>query len=147
MMITAATAQAHEVRSCHERGIGIENLVTPVAKNMRSFYNNRVQIYNIDTIEPAAVSAGIAVVLPNNEAPRVGSTCFAIINFAGIDIKTSRAIYDLAKGLTVSIPTKNRDFLTGKSKSGPVLNILINLQHSSVTIVQDAKANKADERE
>jgi len=145
MMIATATVQAQEIRSCREVGVGIESLVTHVADNVQSFYNNRVQIYNIDTIEPAAASAGIAIVLPDTDDPLGGSKCFAITNFAGIDIKTSRAVYDPAKGLTVSIPTKSPDFQTGKSRRGPLLNIVINLQHSSVTIIQGAKADKTDD--
>lgn len=138
IVIAAARAEGHEVRPCQEVNVGIETLVTPVANNVRSFYNNRVQIYNIDTIEPAAASAGIAIVLPDNEDPLGGSKCLAIPNFAGIDIKAGRPSYDSVNGLSLSIPTRIPDSETGKAKPGPVLNILINLQQTSVKIITEA---------
>jgi hypothetical protein len=147
LVIVTATAQAHEVRSCADVGVGIETLVTPVAKNVQSFYNNRVQIYNIDTIEPAAVSAGIAIVLPDNGDLLGSLKCLAILNFGAIDIKAARASYNPANGLSLSIPTRSPNFATGNSKPGPVLSLLINLQQASVKIVQDAKPNKIGERE
>jgi hypothetical protein len=128
-------AQTPHQGECRDAGIGIETLVTPVAKNVRSFYNNRVQIYNIDTIEPAAGPAGIAIVLPDNDDPLGGSKCFAIRNFGEIDIKAARVAYDPAKGLSLSIPTRSTDSETGRSKPGPQLNVLTDLQRSSVTFL------------
>jgi hypothetical protein len=132
--IAATEAQAHDVRRCQDAGVGIEALVTPVAKNARSFYNNLVQIYNVDTIEPAASSAGIAIVLPDVDNPLGGLKCLAITHFANIDVKQALAIYDSTKGLSVSIPTRVADLGNGRSKPGAALNILINLKNSSVTI-------------
>jgi hypothetical protein len=143
IVIAAAKAEGQEVRPCQEINVGIETLVIPVANNVRSFYNNRVQIYNIDTIEPAAASAGIAIVLPDNEDPLGGSKCLAIRNIGGIDIKSARASYDSVKGLSLSIPTRSISS-DGKSTPGPALNILINLQEASVKIAQDAKLNKTN---
>jgi hypothetical protein len=132
--IAATEARAHDVRWCHDAGIGIATLVTPVAKNVRTFYNNLVQIYNVDTIEPAAASAGIAVVLPDVDSPLGGLKCLAITNFAKVDVMQAGATYDATKGLSVSIPTKVHDLENGRSKRGAPLNIVINLKDSSVAI-------------
>lgn len=144
IVIAAARAEGHEVRPCQEVNVGIETLVTPVANNVRSFYNNRVQIYNIDTIEPAAAPAGIVIVLPSSpeDDPIGGSKCLAIRGFSAINIKAARAAYDPAKGLSLSIPTRKFDPETDKFKSGPRLNISINLQRFEVTIADGAETKR-----
>jgi len=144
MMIATANAQAQEVRSCNDVSVGIETLVTPVANNVRTFYNNRIQIYNIDTIEPAAAPAGIVIVLPSSpeDDPIGGSKCLAIRGFSAINIKAARAAYDPAKGLSLSIPTRKFDPETDKFKSGPRLNISINLQRFEVTIADGAETKR-----
>jgi hypothetical protein len=55
-------------------------------------------------------------VLPADSDLLGDTQCLAITNFAEIDIKTSRATYDPAKGLLISIPTRIPNFETGKSK-------------------------------
>jgi hypothetical protein len=144
IMIATTNAQAHDVRECQQIGIGIETLVTPVASNVQSFYEGRVQIYNVDTIEPAAASAGIAIVLPEKDNPLGSSKCLAIVHLGRIDIREGRAAYDPAKGLAISIPTRTTDLETGKLKPAPALKILINMQQSSVTIAQDPAAKRGN---
>jgi hypothetical protein len=144
LIIATTTAEAHEIQSCYEASVGIETLVTPIANNVRSFYNDRVQIYNINTIEPAAAPAGIVIVLPSSpeDDPIGGSKCLAIRGFSAINIKTARAAYDPAKGLSLSIPTRKFDPETDKFKPGPRLNISINLQRFEVTIADGAETKR-----
>ena len=56
-------ANAKDIRTCQDAGVGIDNLILPASENSRTFYNNRVAVFAIDMIEPAAGSMGIAITL------------------------------------------------------------------------------------
>src|SRR4051812_49044255 len=72
------TAGAVEVRSCKDAGIDITALVPPPVGTTRSFANGRIVIYTVDTEEPAACSAGLAIVMPDIESEWGGAKCVAI---------------------------------------------------------------------
>jgi hypothetical protein len=125
-------ANAKDIRTCEDAGVGIASLILPVGQHSRTFYNNRVAVFEIDTIEPAAVSMGIAITLPDVEDIHFGSSkCLAITNFAAIDVMKGSSSYD-RQGLLLSFPTRDPDFTTGRSRAGKPLKILINLKLSSV---------------
>lgn len=142
LLFAAAPALAQEppqVRSCEDAYVGITSLVTPVGDNSRGFYNDesgdgpRVYIYNVDTIEPAAHSAGLAFVIPDNDSELGDSKCLAIIQLTSVDITKAKASYD-AKGLHLEIPKQDYDGDTGTSKPGAPLKVRIDLKASAVVV-------------
>ena len=127
-------ASAHySLKSCEEWNIGLEALVQPVADNQLVLYEGKVVVYNIDTIEPAAASAGIAVVIPDTDDPLGGSKCVALTGIGAIDVKKAQRHYDAARGLLLTIPAqKSND--TGELTPDAPVRMRINLQKSTVEI-------------
>lgn len=127
------------VRSCEDAYVGITSLVTPVADNSRGFYNDesgggpRVYVYNVDTIEPAAHSAGLAFIIPDKDSELGDSKCLAIIQLTSVDITKAKASYDGA-GLHLEVPKDDYDNDTGTSKPGAPLKVRIDLKASTVEI-------------
>jgi hypothetical protein len=123
-------ANAKDIRTCKDARVGIDNLILPASENSRTFYNNRVAVFAIDMIEPAAGSMGIAITLPDVEDISFGSSkCLAITNFASIDAMKASPSYDKDQGLLLSFPTKDFDFDKGvASHPGKPLKIRINLK-------------------
>ncbi len=60
----AVPALGFDAKTCEEAGVGLASIATPIAKNHVALYEGQVTVYNIDQIEPACCSKGIAVVLP-----------------------------------------------------------------------------------
>jgi hypothetical protein len=130
-------ANAKDIRTCRDAGVGIDNLILPASQNSRTFYNNRVAVFAIDMIEPAAGSMGIAITLPDVEDFSFGSSkCLAITSFASIDVTKVTSSYSEDQGLLLSFPTQDFDFEKGVAfRRGKPLKIRINLRNSSVTEV------------
>src|ERR1700761_589573 len=90
-------ANASELGKCQDLGVDLSTLVQPVGQNERTYANNTIAVYNIDTEEPAAASAGLAIVFPDPKS-ETASLCFALINYEQIDINESTSSYDASKG-------------------------------------------------
>ncbi len=103
--LTAAPAAGHYgLKPCVDWTVGLEALVQPVADNQLTLYEGKVVVYNIDTIEPAAAPAGIAIVLPEIEDPLGRSKCVALTGVGSIDVRNAQRQYDPALGLLLTIP-------------------------------------------
>ena len=134
LMTCAATpcmALDHTVKPCDESGVDLRTLITPVAKNSLILYDGKVVVYNVDTIEPACCSGGIAVVLPDVKDELGGNACMASIGYTSIDVTKAKRSYDAAKGMLLELPTQ-----TGEGQPGPVVTtkLRINLANSNVTL-------------
>jgi hypothetical protein len=79
LVLSCSYASAREIRPCEDVGVGIASLVLPVSQNSRTFYNNRVAVFAIDTIEPAAGSMGVAITLPDVDDVSFGSSKCLVI--------------------------------------------------------------------
>jgi hypothetical protein len=135
-VLVCSSADTKEIRPCEDAGVGIASLVLPVTQNSRTFYNNRVAVFAIDMIEPAAGSMGVAIILPDVDDVSFGSSkCLVIKNFAFIDVVKVSSSYD-KEGLLLSFPTQDFDFEKGKA-AGPskLFRIRVNLKSSSVAEV------------
>jgi hypothetical protein len=122
-----------ELRPCDEAGIGLTTLVQPVASNQIALYEGKVILYNVDTIEPACCSAGLAVVLPDKDDPLGGSQCFAVIGLGAVDVTTARRSYDPARGLLVELATSTIGE-NGERILGETLHLRINLADTTVRL-------------
>jgi len=136
LMICTATpclALDHEVRPCSDAGVDLRTLMTPVAKNSLSLYEGKVIVYNVDTIEPACCSSGIAVVLPDVKDEQGGNACMALTGYTSIDVTKAKRSYDAAKGMLLELPTQTR---TDEGQPGPLVTtkLRINLANSNVTL-------------
>lgn len=126
-------AAALGVKDCRDAGVGIENLARPVEAAHIALYEGKVDVYNIDTVEPACCSSGIAVVLPAKDDPSGGSNCWVVIGLASIDVKTATRSYDKAKGLLLVMPTRRGDE-NGGTREGPPLKLRINVGEGTVSL-------------
>jgi len=136
LMICAATpclALDHAVKPCGDAGVDLRTLMTPVAKNSISLYDGKVAVYNVDTIEPACCSSGIAVVLPDVNDQLGGNTCMALIGYTSIDVTKAKRSYDAARGMLLELPTQTR---TDEGQPGSLVTtkLRINLATSNVTL-------------
>ncbi len=130
-LTTGFAAQAgNEFVDCDEVGVGITSLIGTGPANARSFYNGAVSVYNIDEIEPACCSAGLAIVLPDVTSEIGDAKCVVTRHYSGIDISKAKTSYDPAKGLLLKVPTSL--YNDGDSVPGPTVRIRINLKTSTV---------------
>ncbi len=101
-----APAAALEVKSCEEAHVGLEDLIAPAAKHSRTFKDDSISIYSVDTVEPVCCAAGVAIVMPDVSDEAGGSKCVAIVGVASIQLDEATTEEDPAKGLLITIPTR-----------------------------------------
>jgi hypothetical protein len=112
---------------------GIEALVAPIQRNSRSFYNGRVVAYNVDVEEPAARSAGLAILVPQPDSEGGFTRCIGVGYFRSIDIQDAKSSYDPKKGLLLEIPYTNYDFEAGDGSTvGGVAKLRIDLRVGTI---------------
>ena len=129
----SGSAWAFEAKPCEDAGVGLASLVQPLARNHLVLYDGKVVVYNVDTIEPACCSGGVAVVVPDNDDPVGGSSCTAVIAIGSVDATKGKRSYDPSRGLLLTMPTRIFDGESGL-KPGPDLKLRIDLKASKVTI-------------
>lgn len=105
-LVLTAPAAALEVKSCEEARVGLEDLIAPAAKHSRTFKDDSVSIYSVDTVEPVCCAAGVAIVMPDVSDEAGGSKCMAIVGVASIQLDEATTEEDPAKGLLITIPTR-----------------------------------------
>ena len=132
-MLFGGPAAALGVKDCRAAGVGIESIAGPVERAHIALYDGKVDAYNIDTVEPACCSSGIAVVLPAKDDPSGGSNCWAVIGLTSVDVKSASRTYDRAKGLLLVMPTK-RSNPNGDAVKGPPLKLRINFGEGTVSL-------------
>src|SRR5207249_1287068 len=103
--VTFLNANAYELKSCDKSEIKLQDILTPVAQNTKSWANGKVNVFAVDKLEPAACSQGLAVTLPNETDKTFGSfKCVYVGCFAGVNVSMASAGYDPKLGLLVQIP-------------------------------------------
>ena len=99
------------LRTCDDAGVDLTSLAVDERSGVRTFYQGMVTLLALDTEEPAAAPAGIAIVMPaepvENEPPFMA--CWALTGFAGVNVEGAQSRYDPAEGLTLTIPTSTYD--------------------------------------
>ncbi|MFA5899012.1 MAG: hypothetical protein WC829_07860 [Hyphomicrobium sp.] len=127
----AVPAGAVEVKSCEDANVGLTALIAPVAKNSRTFKDDRVSIYAVDTVEPVCCASGVAIVLPDITDEAGGSRCFAAVGVASVQLDELTSEDDPAKGLLVSIPTRVYGEAADSAPGAP-LKLRINIENGTV---------------
>jgi hypothetical protein len=106
LLFPIASASALEVKSCDDANVGLTTLIAPIAKNSRSFKDDKVSVFAVDTVEPVCCAAGVAVVLPDVADELGGNQCLAVVGVASVQLDEATTEDDPAKGLLISIPTR-----------------------------------------
>jgi hypothetical protein len=106
LLFPVASASALELKSCDDANVGLTTLIAPIAKNSRSFKDDKVSLFAVDTVEPVCCAAGVAVVLPDVADELGGNQCLAVVGVASVQLDEATAEDDPAKGLLISIPTR-----------------------------------------
>jgi hypothetical protein len=133
VMAISPFAQAMDVRSCADAEVDLTTVVNPPAQNSKTFGNNAIAVFNIDTGEPAAASAGLAITLPDSQSEDgLGMKCFALTGLSAIDVMKAVATYDANKGLLLTIPgSLNVD---GEHRTTVIVHLRVNQAKSTVTL-------------
>jgi hypothetical protein len=120
--------------SCEDAGVGLTSLAVGEHEGVRTFYQGQVVLLALNTEEPAAAPAGIAVLMPDppvgNEPPSTG--CWAIIGYGRVDVDRARARYDPASGLTLTIPTMVYDADHDRDVAAPPIRLRINATRGTI---------------
>jgi len=97
------------VQDCYEM-VDISSLmITADGGGIRSFYNGQVQVMLVDLIEPAAMAAGLVVLLPDPESHLGERICKLVTQFNGLDVDQTTSTYDAKTGLHLSVPVTDYD--------------------------------------
>jgi hypothetical protein len=99
-------AIALELKSCEEAHVGLTTLIAPVAKNSRTYKDDKISLYAVDTVEPVCCAAGVAVVIPDVADELGGNKCLAVVGVASVQLDEAVSEDDPAKGVLISIPTR-----------------------------------------
>lgn len=126
-------ANALELKSCEEANVGLTALIPPVAKNSRTYKDDKVSVYVIDMVEPVCCAAGVAVVLPDVSDETGNNQCLAVIGVASVQLDEATSEDDPAKGLLLTIPTRVFNEAADSAPGAP-LRLRINTDKGSVAL-------------
>jgi hypothetical protein len=133
-MASPAGAAGTGLQRCEELGVGLTSLSVGERSGVRTFYQGMVTLLALDTEEPAAAPAGIAVIMPDvpveNEPP--ATACWATIGYGGVDVDGARASYDPASGLTLTVATTVYDGEHDRSVAGPPIRLRIDANRGTI---------------
>jgi len=131
LLLFTAPASALEVKTCESANVGLTELISPAGKNSRTYKDDKVSVYVIDTVEPVCCAAGVAVVLPDVEDQQGGNKCLAVVGVASVQLDEATAEEDPQKGLLITIPTRVYSE-AADSAPGEPMRLRVNLDKGSV---------------
>jgi hypothetical protein len=121
LLLTASVqAQSLDIKSCEEANVTIAELVPPVAKRSRTFKDDKISVYEVDTVEPVCCAAGVAVVIPDMEDPLGGNKCLAVVGVASVELGEAAVADDAEKGLLLTIPTRRFNEASDSAPGDPI---------------------------
>ena len=106
LALLANPVTALELKSCEEAHVDLTTLIAPVAKSSRTYKDDKISVYAVDTVEPVCCAAGVAVVIPDVTDELGGNKCLAVVGVASVQLDEAVSEDDPAKGLLISIPTR-----------------------------------------
>ncbi len=132
-LLLARPALALEVKRCEEANIGLAQLIAPVGRNSRTYKDDKVSVYVVDTAEPACCAAGVAVVLPDAADELGGSKCLAVVGVASVQLDEAASEDDAAGGLLITIPTRVFNE-AADSAPGQPMKLRVDVERGTLTI-------------
>jgi len=131
LLLLAEPAAALEVKTCDEAHVSLAELIAPVGKNSRTYKDDKVSVYVVDTVEPVCCAAGVAVVMPDVADELGGNKCLAVVGVASVQLDEATTEDDPAKGLLVTVPTRVFNE-TSDSAPGAPLKLRINVDQGTL---------------
>jgi hypothetical protein len=131
LLLLAAPATALEVKTCDEAHVGLAELIAPVGKNSRTYKDDKVSVYVVDTVEPVCCAAGVAVVMPDVADELGGNKCLAVVGVASVQLDEATTEDDPAKGLLITIPTRVFNEASDSAPGAP-LKLRINVDQGTL---------------
>ena len=131
----AANAQTGGLMDCDDAGADLISLAADEhGHGIRSFYQGQVTLFELNTEEPAAAPAGIAVVMPHApvENEPLYTACWAMVGYGRVDIAAARSSYDSSSGLTLIIPTMAYDADRNRYVAAPPIRLRINATRGTI---------------
>ena len=102
-------------------------------EGIRTYYDGAVTLLQIDTIEPAAASGGVIVLMwTGSELSDISRHCWVTSGHGGIDVDATESSYDPAIGLTLSVPTSGFSQEDGSPIEGAV-RFRLNVEAGTLT--------------
>jgi hypothetical protein len=131
LLLLAEPAAALEVKPCEEAHVDLTELIAPVGKNSRTYKDDKVSVYVVDTVEPVCCAAGVAVVMPDIADELGGNKCLAVVGVASVQLDEATAEDDAAKGLLITIPTRVFNEASDSAPGAP-LKLRINIDRGTL---------------
>lgn len=131
LLLIASPAAALEVKTCDEAHVGLTELIAPVGKYSRTYKDDKVSVYVVDTVEPVCCAAGVAVVMPDVADELGGNKCVAVVGVASVQLDEATAEDDPAKGLLITIPTRVFNEASDSAPGAP-LKLRINVDQGTL---------------
>ena len=131
LLLLTEPAAALEVKTCDEAHVGLTELIAPVGKNSRSYKEDKVSVFVVDTVEPVCCAAGVAVVMPDIADELGGNKCLAVVGVASVQLDEATAEDDPAKGLLITIPTRVFNEASDSAPGAP-LKLRINVDQGTL---------------
>ncbi|WP_149588960.1 hypothetical protein [Tabrizicola flagellatus] len=134
----AAVADPVTVTPCGDYRSDVRNVAEPWEANTRTFARGEIRLVVIDTVEPAAAALYLLILHPPRD--ELGSPMCSVVTsaeglgFADMGLGPAKAIYDPARGLTVSLPVSQADPMGAGFDEG-WLSVTINQATGVVTAV------------
>lgn len=136
---TAVSAQmGHGPRDCLDASISLNALwIGENGEGVRSFYNGMVTVLRLDTEEPAAASAGLAILMPSGDGSEepIFTACHVFLYYGSIDFDGMESSYDPARGLTLTVPAYEANLETGGRGSPNPIRVLINAGAGTLSVI------------
>lgn len=119
----AAQAQSTGFEDCENAWPAqLQNLaIGENGEGIRTFYDGAVTLMQIDTIEPAAASGGVIVMMwTGSDLGDLERLCWVTAGHGGVDVEATAARYDPAEGLTLAVPTRTYSPDDGRLTEGAI---------------------------
>ena len=124
-------ATALEVKSCEDARVGLTELIPPVGRNSRTYKEDKVSVYVVDTVEPVCCAAGVAVVIPDIEDELGGNKCLAVVGVASVQLDEAVAEDDPTAGLLITIPIRVFNEAADSAPGAP-LKLRVNIEKGTL---------------
>ena len=124
---------ALELKSCEEANVGLTTLIAPVAKHSRTFKDDKISLFAVDTVEPVCCAAGVAVVIADVADELGGNKCLAVVGVASVQLDEAVSQDDPAKGVLISIPTRVFNEASDSAPGEPI-KLRIDVDTGTVTV-------------
>jgi len=127
-------AAAQTMGDCDRFEANARNTFGPYEQTIREFANGAIRVIALDVGEPAAGGFHVLLTHPAPDDPYGLCTLVSDetgLGFSGLDMAALTAVYDPARGLTISLPVQR--LIGGETLVSATLNLTVNQATGRVT--------------